>query len=258
VTDSRPRTFADTIAALEAIVDRCATAGDRTGYFASMYIAVTNTMRERASEGRFQDAARMERFVTTFAARYLDAVDAWQAGTRCRASWLAAFQATRRRRPVILQHLLLGMNAHINLDLGVAASEIGDGAAMDAVRSDFDAVNDVLGELVDSCEGALDEVSPWFRLADRIGGGGDETLIRFSLVLARRQAWSVATKLRALADAERDKEIAAVDASTARLADAIEHPGIAASAILLAVGARERAEPAEVMRVLRAVRPSAP
>jgi len=36
----------------------------------------------------------------------------------------------------------------------------------------------------------------------------------------------------------------------------VEHPGFAASAVLLAVRARERAEPAEVMRLLRAVRPA--
>ena len=73
-------------------------------------------------------------------------------------------------------------------------------------------------------------MSPWFRLADRMGGRGDETLIRFSLVAARRQAWSVATRLSALTGAERDREIAAVDGQTAGVADVIEHPGWAASA----------------------------
>ena len=84
------------------------------------------------------------------------------------------------------------MNAHINLDLGVAAADAGGGAPLDAVRADFDAVNDVLGQLIDGCQGALDEVSPWLGLADRVGGRGDEAVIRFSLVAARRQAWSVA------------------------------------------------------------------
>jgi hypothetical protein len=247
-------TFHDTISALELLVDRCAAAGDRNGYFAAMYLAVTNTMRDRAVAGRFQDAARMERFATGFAARYLDAVASWQAGAPCSASWRAAFLAAQRRRPVILQHLLLGMNAHINVDLGVAASEVGSAASIAAVRADFDAVNDVLGELVDGCQGALDSVSPWCRLIDRIGGRGDETLIRFSLVAARRQAWVVATRLSALTGEERTREIASVDATTALVADVVEHPGIAASAVLMAVRSRERAEPAEVMRVLRAVR----
>jgi hypothetical protein len=196
----------------------------------------------------------MERFVTSFAARYLDAATAWHASTPCTASWQAAFRASARWRPIILQHLLLGMNAHINLDLGIVASESGGGQSLDAVKADFDAVNDVLGQLVDGCQGALDTVSPWCNLADRVGGRGDETLIRFSLVVARRQAWSVATRLSALTGAARDREIAAVDAATARVAEAVEHPGFAASAVLLAVRAREQAAPAEVMRLLRSVR----
>jgi len=198
----------------------------------------------------------MEKFVTSFAARYLDALAAWRAGGSCPASWRLAFETAGEWRPIVLQHLLLGMNAHINLDLGVTASELGDGGAIDAVRADFDAINDVLGELVDGCQGALGEVSPWLGLADRVGGHGDETLIRFSLVAARRQAWSVATRLAALSGAERERAIGSVDASTVRVGRAVVHPGLPASAALLLVRLRERAAPSDVMRLLAAVRPA--
>jgi hypothetical protein len=198
----------------------------------------------------------MERFVVGFANRYLRAYDAWRAGTDCPLSWRAAFEATRRWRPVILQHLLLGINAHINMDLGVTASTLGDSGSLEAVRVDFDAVNDVLGELVDGCQQALGEVSPWLDLADRIGGGGDETIIRFSLVVARRQAWSTATRLAAMSGARREAEIAAIDRATAGVAHVVEHPGLSASALLLLVRARERATPSDVMSILAAVRPT--
>ena len=202
-----------------------------------MYLAVTETIRGRAESGRFVDAARMERFVGSFADRYVRAYDGWRAGTGCPLSWRAAFEATRRWRPVILQHLLLGMNAHINLDLGVTASALGDGGALEAVRVDFDAMNDVLAELVDGCQQALNEVSPWLDLADHIGGGGDETMIRFSLIVARRQAWSTATRLAAMSERRRDAEIAAVDRATAGVAHVVEHPGFGASSLLLLVRA---------------------
>jgi hypothetical protein len=247
-------TLDETIASLESIVNRCAAKGDRLGYFAAMYLAVTRTMRERAEAGRFADPGTMERFVTRFAARYLDALAAWEGGQPCTHSWVLAFEATRRWRPIVLQHLLLGMNAHINLDLGVTASELADGRAIEAVRADFDAVNDVLGELVDGCEGVLGEVSPWVGLADRVGGRGDEALIRFSLVAARRQAWSVAERLCVLDGDERVRAIASVDAAAAKVGHAVDHPGLSASALLLAVRSRERAEPAKVMRLFAAVR----
>ena len=174
--------------------------------------------------GRFADRDRMERFVAGFAGRYLAAERAWRDGNRARPVWQAAFIAAGRWRPIILQHLLLGMNVHINLDLGVSASDLGGGGSIEAVRADFDAVNDVLGELVDGCQAALGTVSPWLGLADRVGGGGDETVIRFSLVAARRQAWSVAVRLSPLAGAERERAIAAVDAATVGVARVVEHP----------------------------------
>jgi Family of unknown function (DUF5995) len=254
--DAEVSTFDGAIEALEAIVDRCAADADRNGYFAAMYLAVTHTVRQRSEDGHFQDAARMERFVTGFAGRYLAALKAWRAGQRCPAVWLAAFGAAGRWRPIILQHLLLGINAHINLDLGVTASELVPGGSIDTVRADFDAVNDVLGDLVDGCQDALNAVSPWLHLADRVGGSGDETIIRFSLAAARRQAWSVAERLVPLSGSERAQEIDRVDVASAGVAYVVEHPGVPASAVLLAVRMRERAEPGDVMRLLATVRPA--
>ena len=199
----------------------------------------------------------MEHFVVAFAGRYLRNLDGWANGGAVDGSWRLAFETAARWRPVILQHLLLGMNAHINLDLGVTAAEHAVDGVLDAVRADFDAVNDVLGSLVDECQGALGDVSPWMGLADRVGGGGDETIIRFSLVAARRQAWSVATRLaplgpgRAGGGGGRRRR-----GGRAHRRAASPIPGVAGSSVLLLVRARERAAPADVMRRLRAVRPA--
>lgn len=249
--------FDVTIAALQAIVDRSAARQERAGYFAAMYLAVTHTVRLRADAGRFADAARMERFVAGFAARYLDAHESWRSGSGTTEAWRVAFDTSERWRPVILQHLLLGINAHINLDLGVAAAELGDGSPS-AVRADFDAINDVLAELVDACQAVLGDVSPWLGLVDRIGGSGDETLIRFSLRAARRQAWAVAGRLGPLAGQARAAAIVDCDRTAAAVGRRVAHPGIWASAILLLVRGRERARPADVIALLAAVRPAAP
>ncbi|MET0326548.1 MAG: DUF5995 family protein, partial [Ilumatobacteraceae bacterium] len=219
------RSFPDTVTALEALVARCAAESDRRGYFAAMYLAVTRTVRDRVELGTFTDDIGMRGFVAAFAGRYLDADEAWRARRPVSAAWRAAFEAATERRPVILQHLLLGMNAHINLDLGVTTSELAVDGSLDAVRHDFDAVNDVLGALIDGCEEALGQVSPWIGLADRVGGGGDETLIRFSLVKARQQAWATAVRLVGMEGAARDRAIDSVDATAARIARYVAHPG---------------------------------
>ena len=98
-------------------------------------------------------------------------------------------------------------------------------------------------------------MSPLFALVDRIGGRKDEAMIRFSLVVARRQAWSAALRLAALSGAERDAEIAAIDHATAGVAYVVAHPGLLASALLLVVRVCERAAPATVIALLAAVQP---
>jgi Family of unknown function (DUF5995) len=248
--------FDGTIAALEAIVARSRADDDRGGYFPAMYLAVTRTVRERSAGGLFADGPAMERFVAAFARRYLDAYGAFQKGEPCPRSWHIALSSARSWRPIILQHLLLGINAHINLDLGVTAADVGGAGPLHAVRADFDAVNDVLGSLVDGCQRALDQVSPWLDLADRIGGRHDEALVRFSLAAARRQAWSVAERLHPLHGAERRAAIDVVDTEAAGIARRVRHPGVAASALLLAVRLRERAAPSRVIALLAAVRPA--
>jgi hypothetical protein len=62
--------------------------------------------------------------------------------------------------------------------------------------------------------------------------------------------------LSALSGTALAREIASVDAATVRIAQVVEHPGFAASALLLAVRARETAEPRDVMQLLRSVRPT--
>ena len=161
MTAERPETFAATIAALTAVMDECAERDDRAGYFAAMYLAVTRTVQARAAAGAFEDPARMERFASRFAGRYLDAYDGWRAGEPISGSWEVAFRTARRWWPIALQHLLLGMNAHINLDLGVTAATFAGQGRLAEVRNDFDAINRVLSDLVDACQGAVGAISPW-------------------------------------------------------------------------------------------------
>jgi len=65
----------------------------------------------------------MERLDVTFANRYLDAVARHRAGRETTRAWGVAFAALGRWPPIVIQHQMLGMNAHINLDPGIAAAE---------------------------------------------------------------------------------------------------------------------------------------
>jgi hypothetical protein len=95
---------------------------------------------------------------------------------------------------MILQHLLLGMNAHINLDLGIASAEVA-GPRLPVLYGDFIRVNEILFGMLDGLQEALGEVSPRLRWLDRLGVGTDEWLMRMSIRTARDLAWRFADRL---------------------------------------------------------------
>ena len=192
-----PRPLLDAaVADLERIRDECAAAQDRNAYFAAMYGRVTEAVRQRAAGGRFDDAGRMERFVAAFARRYTDAFWARRDGRPTTRAWALAFDTAAEAAPLVLQHLLLGMNAHINLDLGIVAAELGrEESSLVSLERDFVAINDVLAELVDRCQQAVAAASPAVSLADRLLGDTDEKATAFSLRVAREGAWAFAQRL---------------------------------------------------------------
>lgn len=97
---------------LTAIIANAEAQASRTGYFAGLYRRVTIAVRDQIES--FDDPVRLARLDVIFASRYLDALAAWQAGQPCSSCWQVAFTATQSAQPIILQHLLLGINAHIN------------------------------------------------------------------------------------------------------------------------------------------------
>jgi hypothetical protein len=88
----------------------------------------------------------------------------------------------------MLQRLLVGINAHINLDLGIAAAETAPGQALAGLRRDFDRINEIIASLITRVEHDIAGVSPWIGLLDRIGGRHDDVIVRFSIEVARTEA----------------------------------------------------------------------
>ncbi|HJV90355.1 MAG TPA: DUF5995 family protein [Holophagaceae bacterium] len=240
----------DVIARLDALVEDFRSGGSRLGYFPALYRRVTVAVREGIAQGRFQDGPRMDRLDTVFANRYLEALAAWQSGAPCSACWRVAFEAADRWRPTILQHLLAGMAAHIQFDLGIAAATVAPGPALAALKSDFMAINGVLTDLTGPVQAALDELSPWMRLLDRAGGNLDEALARFGMGAARDGAWAFAERLASLPQEGWGPHLAEADASVAELAGLIPRPGPILSGLCLLVRIPEAGDPRKVIETL--------
>ncbi len=211
---------------LEGVTDTARQRRDRLGLFAAMYRQTTRTVRDRVAAGHFDDSERMCRFVERFAGRYLGPLAAHQAGQPVPRSWRVAFQASASRDTITLQHLLLGMNAHINLDLAVVAAETCPGDAIHSLHADFMRINDVLGALMPGVRACIGRFSPLLDVIDRVGGGEDDEVLNFSIRVARDEAWAQARLLAAIDDpGERGRFVDSLDRRVAVLGKLVASPG---------------------------------
>jgi hypothetical protein len=220
-----PTTIDEVLARLDEIIARSRQRDSRLGYFPALYRKVTEAVKHRITEDFFDDAARMERLDVLFAQRYLRALHERGSGGRPTEAWRITFDTARHWWPIVLQHLLLGINAHINLDLGIAAAQVAPGARIHDLRADFDRINSILAGLVDEVSDELSQVWPLLRILDRVGGRTDEAIINFSMERARAFAWENALRLAPLSESERAGEIRELDAKVADLAGLVLEPG---------------------------------
>jgi hypothetical protein len=116
------------------------------------------------------------------------------------------------------------MNAHINLDLGIAAAETCPGEKIESLRDDFMAINNVLASLVDDVSGEIDRLSPWIDLLDNLSPKATDAIVNFSMEKALNAAWDFALLLAPLSGPEREATIREYDESMSRLASLVAKP----------------------------------
>ena len=189
------QTIDDIIASLEKIIADCSASGSRLGYFAALYLKVTKSVKEGIAAGQFLDGPRMEKLDVVFASRYLTAYGQWKNKQQPTASWAVAFEAAERGGVLVLQQLLLGMNAHINLDLGIAAVEVSGQQPLTVLKQDFDAINTIISALTYQVLSEIGQVSPLLSLLGLHASNSNSALIQFSIDNARDGAWCFAEDL---------------------------------------------------------------
>ena len=188
-------TIDEVILALETIIMESKKKNSRLGYFATLYLKVTTAVKEGADKAVFQNPTRMRTLDVIFANRYLHAYQQWQQKQEPTASWKLAFEQAESSSVLILEHLLLGMSAHINLDLGIATVEAVGQQALEGIHDDFDKLNNIISGLTYQVLAELNEVSPLLSLLGLHAGNNNSVLIQFSISNARDGAWCFAGEL---------------------------------------------------------------
>ena len=240
------------VARLDEIIDEAITERSRIGYFAAMYRKVTVAVRDGIAAGQFEDGPRMAELDRVFAERFIDAYDTWRSANVPTRAWQIVFVNVAKRRLLIVQHLLIAMNAHINLDLGIAAATVAPGAEIESLKGDFDQINVVLGDLQDGFLNDVEALSPWIKWLGRIGGHAEDHIIKFSITKARDEAWRFAKELAELAPGDQEASIASHDEGAELLGRVIARPGIFLPLGLAAIRLRESNDIVKVINHLRA------
>lgn len=233
-------TIDDVIEALDAIIIQCEAENDTAGYFAVLYRKVTNRVKTGIANNEFEDGARMEKLDVIFASRYLDAYHAWKLNQPITAPWKKAFDITTSYWPIMLQHLLIGMNAHINLDLGIAAAEVSAGKNINDLQNDFNKINTILSSLVAEVQNGLAEIWPGLKWILQRTNKVDDFMVDFSMQLSREGAWKFAVSLAACEQKNLKNMIDARDIIVADKSKIITYDGFWASLILGIIRIGER------------------
>ena len=216
----------EVLSKLEEIIRQAKEEQSSIGYFAALYYRMTLAVSEAIQRGEFENGSRMEQMDVVFARRYFNALESWQSGQATTLSWKIAFEATQNPNLTVMQHLLLGMNAHINLDLGIAAAAIRQKDAIFGMRKDFMHINGIIERLTNKTQEQLGAIWLPFTWLDRLFRSEDEGWIGFSIRIARGTAWKSAQLLAFAPDRNAEKQIIQqIDQHTAFLAGRLEKPG---------------------------------
>jgi hypothetical protein len=246
------------LAALAQIVADARAANSPMGFFPALYHQVTLDVKQGIAKGFFEDGPRMQRLDTTFANRYLAAYQAFLAGGQPSSCWRAAFQAAKSDQLIILQDLLVAINAHINFDLGIAAAQVCPGDAIATLQGDFDKINQLLASLLPATEAVVGRFSPLIGLLDQVGGRDETQILNFSMDAARADAWNHALILAHLPQPLWPPALDALDAKATFLAKLIAEPGGLPGKAVEMIRLTESLDRAAIIDALDSLEPSAP
>jgi hypothetical protein len=204
---------------------------DRRSVFATAYLAISLEMRSRLQAGFFLDNDWVARYLVAFANLYRQAWVGYAGGLGqpVPKAWRISFETSASGRGLVMQDLLLGLNAHINYDLPLALLSVGIDPDRAARLADHTAVNLALRDATDPLQLSIARYyAPLLRLLDEAARRLDEEVSNFSIEKARQASWLAAVSLvNAQDEAERQGLRASLDDRTAVLARLMLHPRLA-------------------------------
>ena len=201
------------------------------GYFACTYRIMTAQVLKGIQQKKFEDNPRMILLDIAFATRYLDAWENYSKGKKCTNSWYLAFEATKNKELLILQHIFLGMNAHINLDLGISAASIMPYRKINPLKKDFENINTVISSINQKVQDSLNKICYPVNLIDKLSNGKDNVILDFAISKARETSWATAVISSNTPNFMKESVTNIVDYAAAKVASQILNPKLLSSTL---------------------------
>jgi len=177
---------------------------DQRAAFLSCYQLMTRNMLAAIDGSQFNDAEWVYSLLQHFAEYYFNALEAYEQNSPVTPSvWQRAFEAAQDPETLVLQNLLLGINAHINYDLIFTLADMlePDWPNLSADEQqgrydDYTHVNQIIAQTIDAVQDTIIEPgSPTLELADRLGGPLDEWITSLMINSWRDEVWERAMLL---------------------------------------------------------------
>jgi hypothetical protein len=207
---------------------------DPRGIFLEAYTLMTWRMVEAIEAGRFGDAVWVRRLLDRFADYYFHAVEAFERDDPATPqAWRLALEAAGRPEVGVLQHLLLGINAHITYDLVFTIAELLDPewdrldpSGRSARWDDHRRVDEIIAATIDEVQSTVVAArSPWLGVVDRALGPVDERVFGAVIASWRCDVWDHAIAF-----------VSAPPAQRAAIAAEVEERAVSRSRLLLHLG----------------------
>jgi hypothetical protein len=238
--DARPATgHAATLARMSELLDQWEAASDHRAIFLACYSMMTRNMLAAIAERDFHDPEWVRGLLERFAGYYFLALDECAVDNRAGpAAWRLAFEAAQQGHTHVLQHLLLGVNAHINYDLVFCTAEVlrGEWPGLDEGtrqqrHADYCHVNDIIVKTLDAVQDqVVERYSPWMAEVDVVFGRLDEWLITRLILSWRDRVWTHALERLTLeGDEALEEHRRAVEADAVAYGDLISVQDLAAA-----------------------------
>jgi len=238
-------TIDEVIEFLDKIIENSKLEQCAMGLFTTLYREVTVQIKNGIQTGLFQNPERMEKLDVIFANRYLMAYYQYKANEKCSECWEFSFIKGEEYWPIVVQHLLLGINAHINLDLGLACAQVSTPEDIMDLHSDYNQINAILSHLVEGVEKCLIEIWPTLTYILKLSGKIDNFFIDFSMKTARDGAWKYATEYILLPENQREASIRERDIKITKIARLVSNPGYFVSGVFKLIRLFERGSVAQ-------------